>query len=79
MAHNPPPVGWDGNTDGSILSAFDERVNDLEKDPARRQPQRGLCPAGNYSGFAAGARTTIGTAGKAQAISERDLRSAAVP
>ena len=30
-------------------------------------------------GLAAGARTTMGTAGKAQAISERDLRSAAVP
>jgi hypothetical protein len=30
-------------------------------------------------GLAAGARTTIGTAGKHHAISERDLRNAAVP
>jgi hypothetical protein len=33
----------------------------------------------SYGGSAAGARTTIGTAGKNPAISERDLRSAAVP
>ena len=38
-----------------------------------------LSRAGRYPGLAPGARTTIGTAGKHAAISERDRRSAAVP
>ena len=52
----------------------------IEADVTNPRPLlRGGAPIYAPKGPAAGARTTSGTAGKYAAISERDLRSAAVP
>ncbi len=66
------PVGIQHGSVGAVLPIG------LARPPAR--PSR-MLPAGasGWAGWARARRATIGTAGNAQAISERDLRNAAVP